>query len=137
MKKSTKVLVLLLLIGIGGTAIMFGYIVGTGQLMSHEAVQDYAVDDTFSELKLDTTAAQINIVPSEKAYVTAYAKAWLPKPVNMDDVVNVSVTNGVLNITETPFPPKFFGMFPQPYELKITLYMPREICDTYQEETNK
>ena len=137
MKKTTKVLVLLLLIGIGGTAIMMGFIVGTGHLMSHEAAKEYAVEETFSELKLDMAAAQINIIPSEKAHVTAYAKAWLPKPIDMNDVVDVRVENGVLTVTETPFPSTFLGVFPQPYELILTIYMPREICDIYQEETDK
>ncbi len=137
MKKSTKVLRLLLLIGIGGTAIMMGFIMGTGQLMSHEATKDFEVDETFDELKLDTAAAQVTVMPSEQAHVTAYAKAWLQKPIDMEDVVDVRVENGVLRITETPFPNKFFGVFPQPYELILTIYMPREIYDTYQEETDK
>lgn len=137
MKKTAKVLVLLLLIGIGGTAIMMGFIVGTGHLMSHEAAKEYAVEETFSELKLDRVAAQINIMPSEKAHVTAYAKAWLQKPIDMNDVVDVRVENGVLTVTETPFPSTFFGVFPQPYELILTIYMPREICDIYQEEADK
>lgn len=137
MKKTTKVLVLLLLIGIGGTAIMMGFIVGTGHLMSHEAAKEYAVEETFSELKLDMAAAQINIIPSEKAYVTAYAKAWLPNPIDMNDVVDVRVENGVLTVTETPFPSTFLGVFPQPYELILTIYMPQEVCDIYQEETDK
>jgi|GEM_PF-1742926 len=137
MKKSTKVLLVLLVIGIGGTAIVFGYIMGSGQLMSHEDTHDYAVNERFEELQLDTVAAQIDMVPSEQAHVTAYAKAWLPEPVNLDNVVDVRVENGILTMTETPFPSTFFGVFPQPYELKLTLYMPRQICEAYQEETNK
>lgn len=137
MKKSTKVLFILLLIGISGTAIMMGIIMGTGQLMSHEATKDYAAYETFSKLKLDATAAQITVIPSEQAHVTAYAKAWLTRPIDMNDMVSVNVENGVLTVTEKSFPPTFFGVFPQPYELKLTIYMPREICDTYQEETDK
>lgn len=137
MKKSTKILLILMLIGIGGTAIVFGYIMGSGQLMSHEDTQDYAVNESFEELQLDTVAAQIDMIPSEQVHVTAYAKAWLPEPVNMDNVVDVRVENGILTITETPFPSTFFGVFPQPYELKLTLHMPREICEAYQEETDK
>jgi hypothetical protein len=137
MNKSTKILLILLLIGIGGTAIVFGYIMGSGQLMSHEDTQDYIVNEKFEKLQLDTVAAQIDIVSSEQAHVSVYAKAWLPEPVNMDNVVDVRVENGILTMTETPFPSTFFGVFPQPYELKLTLYMPREICEAYQEETNK
>jgi hypothetical protein len=137
MKKSTKVLLILLIIGFAGTAVVMGYIMGSGQLMSHEATKDEAVNQAFNELKLDTKAAQIHMVPSEQAHVTAYAKAWLPEPVHMDDVVSVNVENGILTVTETPFAPRFFGVFPQPYELIITIYMPQEMYEMYQEETDQ
>ena len=134
MKKSSKILVVLFLIGICGTAVMLGYIMGSGQLMSHEAAKDYAVKEPFNALQLNTAAAQVTAVPSESTHVKAYAKAWLPGPVNMDGVVDVRVQDGVLIVTETPFPAEFFGVFPQPYEMKITVYMPQELCDTYGED---
>ncbi len=134
MKKTAKILLILFLIGICGTAVMLGYIMGSGQLMSHEAEKDYAVKETFSALQLNTVAAQVTAVPSESMHVEAYAKAWLPGPVNMDDVVNVRVQDGVLVVTETPFPAEFFGVFPQPYEMKLTIYMPQELYDTYTED---
>ena len=58
----------------------------------------------------------------------------LPGSVNMDDVVDVRVQDGVLVVTETPFTAEFIGVFPQPYEMKITVYMPQELCDTYGED---
>jgi len=137
MKTSSKVILILLIIGIAGTAITSGYIMGSGQLMARQATQEYEIGETFSNLELDTVNAKINIVPSESSYVTAYANVWLPQPVQMDNVVNVSVEDGTLHVTETPFPSTFFGVFPQPYELIITLYMPLEICEDYQEECDR
>lgn len=134
MKKMTKLLLILFIAGLCGTAVTLGYIMGSGQLMSREAAKDYAVDEPFHELKLDTVAAQVLMVPSEDVHVEAYAKAWLPGPVDMDDVVDVDVRGGVLTVTETPFPAEFFGIFPQPYEMRLTIYMPQELCDTYGKE---
>ncbi len=134
MKKMTKLLLILFIVGLCGAAVTMGYIMGSGELMSHEATKDYAVDEPFGKLQLETVAAQVTVVPSETAHVEAYAKAWLPGPVNMDDVVDVRVRDGVLTVTETPFPAEFFGMFPQPYEMRLTIYMPQELCDTYGEE---
>lgn len=134
MKKHGKLLLILLVIGFCGTAVMTGYIMGSGQLMSREDTKDYTVNQAFSGLQLDTVAAQVTVVPSEKAHVQAYAKAWLPGPVIMDDVVDVRVTDGMLTVTETPFPAEFFGVFPQPYELKLTVYMPEDMCKAYMEE---
>ena len=134
MKKMTKLLLILFIIGFCGTAVTMGIIIGSGQLMSHEARKDYAVEEPFGTLRLDTTAAQVTVIPSEKAHVQAYAKAWLPGPVDMDAVVDVRVRDGELTVTETPFPAEFLGMFPQPYEMQLTIYMPQEMCDTYLEE---
>lgn len=128
-----EILLIIFIIGLCGTAVMFGYIMGSGQLMSHEASKDFEVNEPFDELKLDTVAAQVNIVPSEDTRVTAYAKAWLPEPVRIDDVVDVRVEDSVLTIVETPYPSKFFGVFPQPYELILTVYMPVDMVDTFQE----
>ncbi len=137
MNRYTKVLLILLFIGIGGAAIVFGYIVGSGQLMPRDATQDYAVKESFHELNLDTAGAHIDLIPSEQTHITAFAKAWLPEPVNMDDVVKVKVQDGALNITETPFPSTFLGVFPQPYELRLTLHLPPDICEAYREESDQ
>jgi len=137
MKKNSKVLLILLIIGIAGTAITSGFILGSGQLMPRQATREYEIGESLRDLELDTVNAKINIVPSESSYVTAYANAWLPQPVEMENVVNVSVEDGTLRVTETPFPSTFLGVFPQPYELIITLYIPPEICGNYQEENDR
>ncbi len=137
MKKSAKILLIMFVIGICGTAVMMGYIMGSGRLMSHEATKDYAVDEPFSALELNTVAAQVTVVPSEETHVQAYAKAWLPGPVNMDDVVDVRVEHGTLIVTETPFPAEFFGIFPQPYEMKLSVYMPEAMCEAVKEDLVK
>ncbi len=137
MKTNSKVILILLIIGIAGIAITSGFIMGTGQLMPRQATLEYEISETFSNLELDTVNAKINIVPSARSYVTAYANAWLPQTAEMDNVVNISVEDGTLRVTETPFPSTFFGVFPQPYELIITLNMPPQICEDYQEECDR
>lgn len=123
-----KTLVLVMIAGFAGVAVMMAVIMGSGLLMSRETQTEYAVKEDFSDVALNTVAAQINVVPSDQPRVTAYAKAWLKAPIDMHDIVTVTVEDGVLNVTETPFPAEFFGLFPQPYELKITLYLPETLC---------
>lgn len=134
MKKLTKTLLVLMLIGIGGVTVMMAFIMGSGTLMSREAQNDYAVEQDFSDVKMDTVMAQVTVEPSEQTHVTAYAKAWLSAPIDMDAIVDVSVKDGVLRVKESPFPDEFFGIFPQPYELKLTLYLPQEIYDAVSDD---
>lgn len=134
MKKTTKRLVALLLTGLCGIAVTAGYIIGSGQLASREARKEYAVSEPFETVRLETCAARVRFVPSQQTRVAAYVKAWLPAPVDMDERVDVRVEDGVLTVTETPFEPAFIGVFPQPYEMQITVWMPREIAAAYEED---
>ena len=125
MKKSTKALLILLAIGITGIAVTMGIAIGTGIIMSREDMQTYAISEPFDTLVLNTTLP-VELAVSNDARVEVYAKAWLPQPIELCELVDYRVESGVLIITETPLAPKFFGFFPQPYELKITLHLPQQ-----------
>ncbi len=129
MKTKTKVLLILLAVGFAGIAATMGYITGSGTLISREAEKSYAITALFDSVQFDTAQGIGRIQASDdedSAYLDAYAKAWLPKEINMDDIIEINVKNGVLVITQKPFPDEFFGLFPQPYELSLNLYVPRD-----------
>lgn len=128
MKKSTKILWVLLAVGIVGMAVTMGIAIGTGTLMSREDAKVYAISESFDTLELKTDVS-VELVVAEETAIEVYAKAWLPQPIDVNDYVQFEVTNGVLSITETPPAQEFFGFFPQPYELIITLHMTQDMYD--------
>ena len=131
MKRTGKVFLILFFAGLLGVVVSLGAIVGTGVIRSYEASKTYSIPEPFISAQIKSYQAQILIVPAEGDFrVQGYAKAWLERPIDMDTVLSVSNENGVLTVTETPFPAEFLGLFPQPYELLVTLYLPQEICDT-------
>ena len=129
MKKSTKIQWVLLAVGIVGMAVTMGIAIGTGMLMSREDAQVYAIRDQFEMIELDTRVP-VELVVAEETAIGIYAKAWLKEPIDVNDYVDFEVKNGVLSIIETPPAAEFFGFFPQPYELIITLYMTQDTYDT-------
>jgi hypothetical protein len=131
MKTKTKVLWILLAAGFAGIAVTMGYIMGSDALMSREAEKTWAVAQPFDTVELDTSQAQVIVLPAEggETRVEAYAKAWLPEEIDMDSIVSVAVRDGALTVTETPFPDEFFGLFPQPCELILRVYVPQDVYD--------
>lgn len=135
MKTKTKVLLILLAVGVAGIAATMGVILGSDTLMSREAEKTVAVTEPFDSVRLDTVLAQAEVLPSDAdgVRVEAYAKAWLSHEIDMDGLVSVAVEDGVLVVTETPFPAEFMGMFPQPYELKLRVYVPQNVYEAWAE----
>ncbi len=129
MKKSTKVLIVSLIVGTVGLAAMLGTFVGTGFLYSRETTQTYEFGETPVGVVLDIRSASIVCVPSDECRVEAYVKAWRTKEISMDDVLSVSMVNGTIQIEEKGFPADFLGYFPQPYEMKVTVYAPQAALD--------
>lgn len=129
MKRSTKVLIILLILGTVGLAAMLAVIVGTGMLYSRETLHTYEFDQTPAAIVMDMKQAQIDLVPSDECRVEAYVKAWRTAEIDMDDVLAVSMADGTMQIREKGFPTDFLGIFPQPYELKITVYAPQAALD--------
>lgn len=131
MKRTGKVFLILFFVGLLGVVVSLGVIVGTGVIRSYEASKTYSIPEPFTSAQMKSYHAQVLVIPTEGDYrVEGYAKAWLDRPIDMDTVLSVSTEHGVLTVTETPFPAEFLGLFPQPYELLVTLYLPQEICDT-------
>jgi hypothetical protein len=133
MKTKTKVLLILLAVGVVGVAVTMGYIVGSGTLISREAEKTYAISEPFDTVAFDTTQAQVTVLPAEdgETRIEAYAKAWLPEEIDMDVHVSVAVQDGALVVTETPFPDEFLGVFPQPYELILRVYVPQDVYERW------
>ena len=129
MKKSTKVLIILMIVGAVGLTAMLGTIVGTGVLYSRETVHTYEFDEIPLALTVDTKQAQVDLVPSNECRVEAYVKAWRTGEIDMGDVLAVGISDGTLQIKELGFPTDFLGIFPQPYEMKVTVYAPQDVLD--------
>ena len=134
MKTKTKVLLILLAVGIVGIAATMGYMLGSGTLMSREAVKTIEVSEPYDTVQFDTVLAYAYVQPSEngKTRVETYAKAWLSEEIDMDSIIRVDVVDGVLTVTETAFPDEFLGVFPQPYELQLYVYLPQEIYEQWE-----
>jgi len=133
MKTFNKILVILLAVGILGTAVTMGYIMGSSTLISREAEKTYAVAESFDTMKFDIVLGQVTVLPAGdgETRVEASAKAWLPEEIDMDEHIRVEVADGVLVVTETPFPDEFLGVFPQPYEMILQVYVPQDVYETW------
>ncbi|MGE5494926.1 MAG: hypothetical protein ACM3S4_06475 [Burkholderiales bacterium] len=132
MNSKTKLLWIGLAIGFIGCAATLGVIIGTGTLMSREAEKAYAITEPFESIELSGPHRDITLLPSKNgSSVNAYAKAWRPEPIDLDAMLSFSVQDGALHIAETPFPDNFLGFFPQPYELRLTIYVPEDYFEQH------
>ncbi len=136
MKKKTKILLILLAVGVVGLAATMGYILGSNALMSREAAKTYEITEAYDTVQFDTVLAYANVQPSMdgKTHVETYAKAWLSHEIDMDSIVSIEIVDGVLTVTETPFPDEFLGVFPQPYELRLNVYLPQDVYEQWEGE---
>ena len=135
MKRFDKVLWLLLLVGLVGTIVTVGVVVGGHMLWQYEVTKEFPLQSPVTSAKLDTLGAAVELIPSDKDFrVEVYATAWLEKPLVLDDILSVRQQGGEVTITETAFPQRFLGMFPQPYGLNLKLYLPQQVCDTLKGE---
>lgn len=130
MKKSTKRLLILFGIGVVGLALTISIVIGTGTLSHRDAAKVYEIDEPFSMVQLNTINAQVMFSETEdQSRLDTNVIAWMDKELNMDELIQINVENDVLTISEHPFESNFLGMFPQPYELKITLSAPKAVID--------
>lgn len=133
MKRMGKILTTLFVIGLIGIAAVIGAALGTGHIRPYAETKRYSLENV-ERAQMDLRSAQVTVVPVAEEYrIEVYVNAWLPRPINFDQIVSVEVTDGNLSITETPFPNEFLGMFPQPYEMDITLYLPAAACEQIEE----
>ena len=133
MKRTNKILITLLIIGFIGVAATVGAALGTGHVRPYAETRRYSVENV-ERAEINLHSAQVTAVPTTEDYrVEVYVHAWLPRPLDFDQIISVEMTDGVLNITETPFPAELLGMFPQPYQMQITLYLPAAACAQIEE----
>ena len=130
MKKSTKLFIVLLIASAAGLAVMMIAAVAAGAIYSREASGSYTFDEMQAAITLHIKQAQVELEPSDECRVEAYVKAWRPDKIDMDSVLAVRAEGGVLTIEEKGFPADFLGLFPQPYEMKLTIYAPQAVLDT-------
>lgn len=130
MKKPTKLFIVLLIAGAVGLAVVLIAAVASGTIYSREASKSYTFDEAQAAITLHTKQAQVELVPSGECRVEAYVKAWRPDGIDMGSVLTVQMEGGVLKIEEKGFPDDFLGLFPQPYEMKLTIYAPQAVLDT-------
>jgi hypothetical protein len=130
MKKSTKLFIILLITGAAGLALMMIAAVASGAIYSREASESYTFDETQEAITLHIDQARVELAPSDECCVEAYVKAWRPDEIDLDSVLAVRMEGGVLKVEETGFPADFLGLFPQPYEMKLTIYAPQAVLDT-------
>lgn len=129
MKKATKLFIVLLIVGAAGLAVTLVAAVAAGAIYSREASASYTFDEAQTEITLHTKLTQVELVPSDEYRVEAYVKAWRPDEIDMDSVLAVRSEGSVLTIEEKGFPADFLGLFPQPYEMNLTIYAPQEVLD--------
>jgi hypothetical protein len=135
MKKRVRFWLILLAVGLAGVVLTCAYMMGTGRMMSYEAGQAFSLDEGFETLKVEAVRAQVTVLPTDqKPYVDVYAKAWLPGPINLNDLLDWDLKDGVLTVREIPFEPHFLGLFPQPYEMTITAHVPQAVYERYMGE---
>ena len=132
MKKRIKFWFILMAAGLLGIAVIVSYSVGTGSFTSYEAAMTFYPEGSFQNIQVDTSKAQVLVMPSEETpKIEVYAKAWLPGSIDLTKRFVWTVEDQRLTLTEIPFEPTFLGFFPQPYEMKITAYVPQAVYDSY------
>ena len=135
MSRRNRVLWILLGVGAVGLALTAGIALGTGAIGSKEAAKTYAAGGPVEAVELFVHGAQVSVIETTGASsVSANAKAWLTGEMDLCAMVDVKLEDGVLTVTETPLPPVFFGVFPQPYELHLTLHVPPGTAPDLEEE---
>jgi len=134
MKKRNKVLWIIFGAGAVGLALTIGIGLWAGMIGSKDDTKVYGIDQPFEAVQLDTHKAQVSYEAAEgQSSLEASVNVWLSGEMQMDELVEIEVQNGVLIVTETPFAPEFFGVFPQPYELNLTLRAPQSVIDEMEE----
>lgn len=135
MKRIDKVLWLLLLIGLVGAAVTCGVVVGDKILWQYDENKVYTLQEPITAAELNMRGAFVEVIPSQSDFrVEVHASAWLEQSFAMEQILTVTQTDDVLIVTQTPFPQRFLGMFPQPYALDIKLYLPQQVCDEIEGE---
>lgn len=129
MKKLTKISLIVFLIGIVGLVAMMGIILGSGILGSKYKEDVIVVSNDIQDIELELDKASVEVEESDEIKIESYLNLWTDEDIEVGDVAVITTQQDVLTITETAPTNKFLGMFPQPYELKITIHAPADMID--------
>lgn len=129
MKKLTKISLIVFLIGIVGLIAMLGIILGSGILGSKDKEDVIVVSNDIQDIELELDKASVEVEESDEIKIESYLNLWTDEDIEVGDVAVITTQQDVLTITETAPTNKFLGMFPQPYELKITIHAPADMID--------
>lgn len=125
MKRASKILLLLAGIGLAGVLATLAVTFATGAIWSYEDSISLSVEGEVYEAVLDVPGASVQLAAADHDYrVEAFSSAWLTQPLPLSNRISAYVKEGTLYVGITPFPDTFLGMFPQPHETRLTLYLP-------------
>ena len=133
MKKSTKTLWIVFIVGAVGLAVVAGVMLGTGYLASRDKEETIALGSDVGEIVLNVDKAHVNIVESDESEIDIRLNLWSDVEIEAGEVAQAKTDGGVLTITETAPQNTFFGVFEQPYELIITLKVPAGLAGNIEE----
>lgn len=133
MKKSTKTLWIVFIIGVVGLAVVAGVMLGTGYLASRDKEETVAIGSDVGEIVLNVDKAHVNIVESDKSEIDIRLNLWADVEIEAGEVAQAKTEGGVLTITESAPQNTFFGVFEQPYELIITIKVPEGMTGSIEE----
>ncbi len=129
MKKLTKRTLIIFGISAIGLAATIAVILGAGILKSADNDEVVMISEQVERISLDVDKASVTLIESEELKIESQLNLWADEQILASDVAIITSSGGVLTITETPPGGKFLGIFPQPYELKITIHAPRGMVD--------
>lgn len=130
MKKLTKVSLIVFVIGIVGLIVTMGIMLASGTFGPKVTEDVVIISEDINNINLSIDRAIIDFEESDKIKIELYLNLWTDEDIVAEDAVNIAAEEGVLTITEQPPINKFLGMFPQPYELKITIHAPADMIDS-------
>ncbi len=129
MSKQGKISLIVFVIGIVGLGVTMGVIIGSGHFASKDNEEVLVLSDDIKGFELSLDKGSVQLEEADEIKVVSQLNLWADEDIKVGDVALISSRDGVITIMEQAPQNKFFGMFPQPYELKITIHAPRSVID--------
>lgn len=129
MSKVIKISLIVFVIGIVGLGVTMGVIIGFGIFEEKDNEEVIRLSEDVKGIALSIDKADVDLVESDEMKIVLRLNLWADKDIKAGNVAVVSEEQGILAITEIPPQNNFFGIFSQPYELKITINAPKSMID--------
>ena len=127
MKKITKVMLIAFIIGFVGLGITTAFLLVSGRLASRDNSKAFEIPCDAHTIIINTDKAHVNLVKSDDMRIELYLNLWADIDIDARDVAVIEYDEGTVIINETAPDNKFFGIFPQPYEIIITVRTPESL----------